>query len=82
MKLNKEQKEKYKNCPAIGYFSYSYMSQIELYLLDIIYDINDYLIIREAKSKKLHCLKIHFETIVPYVNYYGSRVRIDQIYRY
>ena len=80
MKLNKEQKEKYKNGPAMGYFSYT--SQIEFYSLDIIYDINDYLIIREAKSKKLHCLKIHFETIVPYVNYYGSRVRIDQIYRY
>ena len=80
MKLNKEQKEKYKNCPAMGYFSYT--SQIELYLLDIIYDINDYLIIREARSKKLHCLKIHSETLTPYINYYGSRVRIDQIYRY
>jgi hypothetical protein len=80
MKLSKEQKEKYKNGPAMGY--YAYTAHIEFYALDIIYGCDDYLIIKEAKNKKLHCLKIHFETIVPYINYYGSRVRIDQIYRY
>lgn len=80
MKLNKEQKEKYYNMPAVGYLAYTLY--IEFYVLDIIYDCDDYLIIKEARSKKLHCLKIHSETIVPYVNYYGNRVRIDQIYRY
>lgn len=80
MKLNKEQKEKYKNSPAIGY--YAYTVYIEFYVLDIIYDCDDYLIIKEAKSKKLHCLKLHYETIAPYINYYNSRVKIDQIYRY
>ena len=80
MRLDKEQREKYINSPAIGYFAYTVY--IEFYTLDIIYDFDDYLIIKEAKNKKLHCLKIHYETIVPYINYYGNRVRLDEIYRY
>ena len=80
MKLNKEQKEKYKNSHAIGYFAYTLY--IEFYVLNVIYDIDDYLIIKEVRNNKLHCLKLHDETIMPYINYYNHRVRIDQIYRY
>ena len=80
MKLSKEEKEKYQNMPAMGYFAYTLY--IEFYALDIIYDFDDYLIIKEASSNKLHCLKLHDETDVPYINYYGHRVRIDEIYRY
>lgn len=80
MKLTRKEKNKYINKKPIGYYGFCWL--IDFYVMDIIYDCDDYLIIKEASNNKLHCLKIYDDDNGLYIKYYNKKIYTGEIARY
>lgn len=74
--IKKEYQNK-KDLKPIGYWCISNCLQIEL--LNIIYNINDYAVIRAAK--KIHVLKIYYNVNSSYINMYGMHLNFNDCMR-
>lgn len=76
MRLNKEEINRFNEKQPIAYFSYGLWG---FEVLDIIYDIDDYLVIKDTSRvctrKVYECSKGFF------IKMYGQRVYLDEIMR-
>ena len=76
MRLNSKELEEYNEKDAIAYFSYGLWG---CEVIDIIYDVDDYLVIRD--KPRIYTRKVYESSKGSYIKMYGSRIYLDNIMR-
>ncbi len=85
--MNFKDTQKYLDMPSLAYCT-GYGIIADIYLKEIEYGINDYLIIsfeplgynytdNEYYGKTVHKLKINYDTEIPYIKLLGYRLKLD-----